>query len=89
MGGTSADEERTEVMVAVFDRVDNEVNSTPQNMSSDTSDINWNETIVMEGTREPRLDATTSLRSNAVRNQGGFPTHLTNLFLAILMHTNC
>ena len=87
MGGTSADEERTEVMVAVFDQINN---SMPQNMStSDVSDINWNETIVMEGTREPRLDATTSLRSNAVRNQGGFPTHLTYLFLAILMHTNC
>ena len=86
MGGANAEEERTEVMVAVFDQINN---STPQNMSSDASDINWNETIVMEGTREPRLDATTSLRSNAVRNQGGFPTHLTNLFLAILMHTNC
>ena len=90
-GGASDEEERTEVMVAVFDQINNEVNSTPQNMSSDAiSDINWNESIVMEGTREPRLDATTSLRSNAARNQGGFSLlHLTNLFLAILMHTNC
>jgi len=90
MGGASAEEERTEVMVAVFDEINNEVNLTqPQNMNSDTSDIDWNETIVMEGTRGPRLDATTSLRSNSVRNLGGFSVHLTNLFLAILVHTNC
>ena len=81
MGGESAEEERTEVMVAVFDEINNDL--TPQNMSSDTGD--WNGTIVMEGTRGPRLDATTSLRSNAAR----FPLHLTNLLLAILMHTNC
>ena len=88
--GASAEEERTEVMVAVFDEINNEVDLTqPQNMNSDTSDINRNETIVMEGTRGPRLDATTSLRSDAVRNLGGLFLHLTNLFLAILVHTNC
>ena len=89
--GASAEEERTEVMVAVFDEINDEVDLTqPQNMNSDTSDINWNETIVMEGTRGPRLDATTSFRANAVRNLGGFSVlHLTNLFLAILVHTNC
>ena len=83
MGGESAEEERTEVMVAVFDEINNDL--TPQNMSSDTGD--WNGTIVMEGTRGPRLDATTSLRSNALPAR--FPLHLTNLLLAILMHTNC
>ena len=83
MGGESAEEERTDVMVAVFDEINNDL--TPQNMSSDTGD--WNGTIVMEGTRGPRLDATTSLRSNAVPAR--FSTHLTNLLLAILMHTNC
>ena len=90
MGGESAEEERTEVMVAVFDEINNEGDLTQsQNMNND-SDINWSETIVMEGTRGPRLDATTSLRSNAVRNLGGFSVeHLTNLFLAILVHTNC
>ena len=89
MGGESAEEERTEVMVAVFDEINNEGDLTQsQNMNND-SDINWSETIVMEGTREPRLDATTSLRSKAVRNRGGLSTHLTNLFLTIFVHTNC
>lgn len=83
MGGENAEEERTEVMVAVFDEINNDL--TPQNMSSDTGD--WNGTIVMEGTRGPRLDATTSLRSNAIPAR--FSTHLTNLLLAILTHTNC
>ena len=84
MGGESGEEERTEVMVAVFDRVENLV--LHQNMSN-SDDINWNETIVNRG---PRLDATTSLRSNAVTNLGGFHvTYLPNLFVAILVHTNC
>ena len=87
MGGANGEEERTEVMVAVFDEINNLMQ--PQNISSDSSDINWNETIVMEGTRGPRLDATTSLRSKAVKNLGGFSPHLTNLILAILVHTNC
>ena len=84
MGGESGEEERTEVMVAVFDKVENLV--LLHNMSN-SDDINWNETIVNRG---PRLDATTSLRSNAVTNMGGFHvTYLQNLFVAILVHTNC
>ena len=43
MAGESGEEERTEVMVAVFDRVENLV--LHQNMSN-SDDINWNETIV-------------------------------------------
>ena len=83
MAGESGEEERTEVMVAVFDKVDNLV--LHQNISN--SDINWNETIVNRG---PRLDATTSLRSNAITNLGGFHvTYLPILFVAILVHTNC
>jgi len=90
MGGASAEEERTEVMVAVFDEINDEVDLTQSQNMNNGSDINSSETIVMEGTRGPRLDATTSLRSNAVRNLGGFSVeHLTNLFLAILVHTNC
>ena len=89
MGGASAEEERTEVMVAVFDEINDEVDLTQSQNMNNGSDINWSETIVMEGTRGPRLDATTSLRSDAVRNLGGLFLHLTNLFLAILVHTNC
>ena len=84
MAGQSGEDERTEVMVAVFDRVENQV--LHQNMSN-SDDINWNETIVNRG---PRFDATTSLRSNAVTNMGGFHvTYLPILFVAILVHTNC